>query len=87
MKNKKKIFLVVNSIMNGTVTMSNYIDGLEAINFAQAKKKLLNIIKKNKTVIENQYNGSDGFSFSVKQPDETMLECHCELQKKPLRMI
>lgn len=60
------IFIGIDSVMNGTVTMENYTYGVEAASFEEAKNIIINQFKNTLQVITNT---KEFLSYKVIQPE------------------
>jgi len=79
------IYLLVNNVMNGTVTMSTMINGVEAIDFNDAKEKIKKIPK---VPDEKEWTiNKKHISFEVEQDEGTMFSVFCEMKNEPLKII
>ena len=79
------IYLLVNSVRNGTVTMDTMISGVEAKDFDEAKEK---IKKMPKVPDEKEWSINEkSISFNVEQDDGSIFKVYCEMKNEPLKII
>lgn len=79
----KKIFILTEQLLNGTVTMDIWTKGILADSFEEAVQKIKNDSLEK---IKIHRDDSDGFSFTVPQNEGVTFEVYGTLNKNPLEM-
>jgi hypothetical protein len=81
------IFILNEQVLNGTVTMSNVITGIEAENFIEACKKLKTFKSFTEGFAEITKENHNEINFKVTQDESTSWTVFCEMKNQELKIL
>ncbi len=80
------IFILNEQVLNGTVTMSNVITGIEAKNFSEAIKKVKTFKSFTEGDVQIIDEKSNRFTFMILQK-QTTWTVFCEMKNEELKIV
>lgn len=81
------IFILNEQVLNGTVTMSNVITGIDAENFIEACEKVKTFKSFTEGKVKILMENYDEFGFEIIQDESTRWAVFCEMKNEELKII